>query len=1349
MFRKDIRSDLMDENDLAELLADQRVSPLLQALNEAENSEDKKTISIDFNELLSDIPESNVMDIDEIKDKFNEMTSEIAEVVREALVLASSGRNLVADATWRPLQIYDRAGKCPKCEGYFPLNQISNNKKLVKLVRSDFAKLRESLPTPWNQENRTVRLFSKEKQERLGPNQLKNVEKKAEDSELQTKRTSKVKLNWEFFRSALKASGIEFEQNKGPMKRSEMISLYEADSDWGMLAAGLILCDRRSLCCPHKGCHADLWSESLESERPFHKISYEATRVILEETIGSPTARAPLAIDATVDGTPLKLRMGEMVEDKSRNARKLIAEAVLSATSVLGDITIKGDKSFANKINISHSDSEMASKIYTTPNHNIVTSLAKIMHRIRPIEAFVRDGRSVTEHHNWATSCAGQILHAIHQSGCLFKIEKTGSWTYSTGQTGNHATNLVRLNNDIQEMVVRNFVSTMADGEKTYNSLETMLSKETTPPMICKPLDRSADKTDEGGFLTVRARRKYPLITQSPQYNAFDANRFTPSDEAVNAVNTLQSTEWAVDHEMVEIANNTINNHIREDIVANLLIRKMWQVRRHYFSEEDGKPILNNSGNAKTYAVSGKEFDSKEEAEEYVSTSEASSETCSEAKANRMKHNVWNEQIHETYYIDFDETKPSVTFGQVNSWLNTFEFIKRLRTNYPDMKFWHAWHFDWRGRIMPVSTMLSPQNDDFSRGIITFAKSQELTESGRKWIGRVVASIYRGQTIPESFEGEERNSLKELMDKLNLRTYEAYDEVSSSELFQKMLRVIAEDPEANFASWGEGDVFRAKAEGLQRIALTREFVSILEQGENATTRLPINLDASSSIYQHASGLMLDSEMASKVNVLPNSSGRPSDVYLEVVDNLKQVWSGNPFAKFEVNTTYEDSDGKKKTLTHIVDGLDDETAEKLKDAVLVRNMAKKPVMTIGYGAASQSMVRALLTDNNEEKGKHGGFVAYHLGENWPQQVEDVKSLSKREYRKLVTAHPSSTIGIICKRLEIPNYFHSLIAQKVINGYTQSIEEVLPGYKKMKKSLQEICSIHLENNKENDSNLTWVVKDGCEISNVYFADPKIDSIGAWGGMDSATKAMRNVARNNLPENSQDLIPMENLAPVEFEKLSDVLDQETYDKLRQHEETRVSEIVDALSESNIDSDSINFDKLIVDWAMLAQDIGVGDSIEDIIDFSPEDKESKDVMRVVVAVRNYSGNFNVYFSRNILSDERDFNGERRGIAPNFIHSLDACHMRMVVNGLARKDVTDVWSVHDAFGCHPNHIEDLRLIVNQTFKAVHDADEDGRGILAKLCFEVTGKELEVGDMNLSDIVKLVDGELVSKYLIS
>ncbi len=56
---------------------------------------------------------------------------------------------------------------------------------------------------------------------------------------------------------------------------------------------------------------------------------------------------------------------------------------------------------------------------------------------------------------------------------------------------------------------------------------------------------------------------------------------------------------------------------------------------------------------------------------------------------------------------------------------------------------------------MPISTMLS-QNDDFARGLITLANSEPLTESGRKWVGRVIAGMYRGQPIPSNFQGEDK-----------------------------------------------------------------------------------------------------------------------------------------------------------------------------------------------------------------------------------------------------------------------------------------------------------------------------------------------------------------------------------------------------------------------------------------------------------------------------------------------------------------------------------------------------------------------------------------------------------------
>ncbi len=1372
MFSRNIRADILDEFDLQDLLADQLFSQM-QDIPAGESR------TIDFNQLLDNPPEDE-FDIDEVKEEFKNLITEIASDVRLALELASgAGKvNYVEDATWNPLLTYDRAGTCPSCGESLSLNhRISNNKLLVGKVTKMFNEAIKTLPKEWHQKNSGKKLFSRsDKTEQV----VENGERKS---------IKKIKLDWDLFRDALANSGIEFNQKSGKMRRKELLALNNVDSDWGKIAAGLRLCDRRSLKCPHKSCQENLWNKNLDTHSPFHKISYEATRIILETTISRPTARAPLSMKGYSGDQEISLRMGRIGEDFSRDSKKLIAEAVLSATTVLGDISIEVDSEISqNKsgVTISQSDSERAAKVYTTPNHNIVTKLAKVIERIRPVEAFVLDSKEVKDQKKESAKCAAQILHAIHHSGVLFKVEKTANWAYSAKQTSNHATNLITLNSDIQNKITSElFVKPSQDGEIMYNQLESMLSKETTPPMVCEPRPRTLDEDQPGGMLTKAGQNRYPLVTQAPQYDHFGQKRFIPSEQAIHSINALQSTEWSVNLEMVDIARSTIKNHIKTEILSKLKIRKAWQIRRHYFQDAEGTPILNSDGEAKIL-VTKNEFSTIGDAESYMSSDDTSSSTCSQKKQNRMKYDHWSEQIHEVFYIDFDGVKPAVTFGQVNAWWNTFDFIERLKKNYPDTNFWHSWHFDWRGRIMPISTMLSPQNDDFARGLITFANPEQLTESGRKWVGRVIAGKYRGRPIPSNFQGEDKENLEALMAKLESKTYESFDEVSSNELFHKMMRVIAADPEANFASWGKGDVFRAKAEGLQRLALTKEFVSILDQGENASTRLPINLDASSSIYQHASALMLDSSMASKVNVLPNESNRPSDVYIEVVEHLRSVWSGNPFKSFEVNRNFQNSEGKWQKVTHIVDGLDDEVAESLKEKVLVRNMAKKPIMTIGYGASPQSMVGALLTDNQEDNGNHGGVKPYYLGENWPKVVEDPDELEKRDYRWLITAHPSSTLGKICNELDIPSYFHVLIAQKVINGFTNSIEEVLPGYKKMKNSLTNLCKQNLENQfetkpeikakwdefcslEENQNKseaklksgfmksrgflklsegLTWKVKDGCEIKNVYFNDPEMISIKAWERMDEATKTIRLKARESLPEDSKELVPLDNLTPINFESLSGLVDEEIVNKLRVHETEKLNRILSLVEENEYETEAIDMETLSVDWASLANELDVGNTLEDIIEYNAE-KKSSVIGKIVSEVKKYSGNFNVTFSRNQMSDNRDTSGERRGIAPNFIHSLDACHMRLFATAMARNGVTDIWSVHDAFGCHPNHIEDMRYIVNKTFVEVHQVDENGRGILSRLFYDITGKEIEVGEMDLSDIAKLIDGELLSKYLVS
>ena len=62
--------------------------------------------------------------------------------------------------------------------------------------------------------------------------------------------------------------------------------------------------------------------------------------------------------------------------------------------------------------------------------------------------------------------------------------------------------------------------------------------------------------------------------------------------------------------------------------------------------------------------------------------------------------------------------------------------------------------------------------------------------------------------------------------------------------------------------------------------------------------------------------------------------------------------------------------------------------------------------------------------------------------------------------------------------------------------------------------------------------------------------------------------------------------------------------------------------------------------------------------------------------------------------------------IAPNFVHSLDATHLMMVVNRLVRDGVTrDFAMIHDSFGVHACDVDDLHVIIRDEFIKLYSDD--------------------------------------------
>lgn len=66
------------------------------------------------------------------------------------------------------------------------------------------------------------------------------------------------------------------------------------------------------------------------------------------------------------------------------------------------------------------------------------------------------------------------------------------------------------------------------------------------------------------------------------------------------------------------------------------------------------------------------------------------------------------------------------------------------------------------------------------------------------------------------------------------------------------------------------------------------------------------------------------------------------------------------------------------------------------------------------------------------------------------------------------------------------------------------------------------------------------------------------------------------------------------------------------------------------------------------------------------------------------------------------DKNAAANAVAPGFVHSMDACHLQMVVNEANQAGIHDVALVHDSFGCHAAVAGRFRRVILDQFQALY-----------------------------------------------
>lgn len=175
-----------------------------------------------------------------------------------------------------------------------------------------------------------------------------------------------------------------------------------------------------------------------------------------------------------------------------------------------------------------------------------------------------------------------------------------------------------------------------------------------------------------------------------------------------------------------------------------------------------------------------------------------------------------------------------------------------VANKYKDDPFYVPWSFDFRGRVYPLVTSLTPQGTDADKSLLYFDEEGPVSEW---WIAFQVATCM----------GLDKSSMEERIEWVYCH--------------KDLISCVATEPLSNLSLWSQA------SEPWSFLAACREFYLCCITKEKTTSGLPIGVDATCSGLQHLSSLTYDRGAAEMVNVVPTP--KPTDAYALVAEEAKR------------------------------------------------------------------------------------------------------------------------------------------------------------------------------------------------------------------------------------------------------------------------------------------------------------------------------------------------------------------------------------------------------------------------------------------------------------------------------
>ena len=673
--------------------------------------------------------------------------------------------------------------------------------------------------------------------------------------------------------------------------------------------------------------------------------------------------------------------------------------------------------------------------------------------------------------------------------------------------------------------------------------------------------------------------------------------------------------------------------------------------------------------------------------------------------------------------------------------INVLEWARRIIEHNANV-FWHSWICDFRGRMLPRCSRLSPHGSDLDRALIRFKHWKPLGDKGIHWLRVHVHNMMEGIGSELWEKKGHPSDCHCCAPAAKQHTFEERSKWVVDNL--KGLRALAADP-AGHLSELKLHRYVGRSKALQRVAALVELDRVYNMYKanggdwsKVTSGQPVYLDASCNGYQHVAALLRDRDLAHNVNLIGDEEERPRDLYRIVADNADRE---------------EANDLVKQFLN------EDDTAEAM-DRAFSRETAKCPTMTAIYG--SKDIVKCLQGRNGRGKPEYSE-PEYPLTEKQQLELDRIPDKAKQVYRdwskdkerefpyqqfkkhckdkngKSVSDHkwkmwkrilrnkrsiplwasgsglhtalmlPEGEADRIPEASRENEYEQYLLTGVVAESFAESIGvSTGSAFYTLEMPLKLIC-------KTSDGmhpGIRWTLADGLVVNNYYVKPHGRDKTSAkmpcapgsaltpmvpdWYGKGEWNGHGIPKSRGRIAVRVLQLYGKDKRVPSEF---------------RASLEDTVKKIMS---------------KKRAGFPLQL--------IEDILSEVDPDRQSEDAEEIRKMLTHGSYSLQRYADEE--ADRIDRPGLKRGLSPNFVHSLDAYHMRTSIRELSESiDQLSFWPVHDAFGTHACDVPAMRQVVKEKFQNMYEG-KDLSYWLGQMVVESPGVEIDFDE----DPLKVNDG---------